>query len=62
MGYVNVRLLGSASKQGHLFNDLRSLDLDVAANSETRISIFEDYEFSSSSALAGTSGGVPVLL
>lgn len=48
---VNVRGLGSVWKQGHLSNDLRSLDLDVATISEARISgkhvlvsIFEDYE------------------
>lgn len=43
--------LGSAWKQGHLLNDLKSLDMDVVAISETKISgvhslgpLFDDYE------------------
>lgn len=38
MECINVHGLGSTWKQGHLLNNLRSLDLDVATISETRIS------------------------
>lgn len=61
--------LGSAWKQGHVLNNLRSLDLDFAATSETKISgehvsapVFKDYIVFSSCGLSGVGGGVAVLL
>lgn len=65
---MNVCELWSACKQSHSFNDLRSLDLDVVATSEARItgkhalaSIFEDYDIFSSCGQLEASGGVVVV-
>lgn len=65
----NALGLVSAWKQGHLLNELRPLDLDVAAIRETWISekhaqasIFENYAIFSSCDLSGACGGVALLL
>lgn len=66
---VNTHGLGSAWKQGHYVNDLRSPDLDVAAISGTRIpgkqalvSIFKDNDVFPICSLSGVSGNIAVLL
>lgn len=63
VGCINVRDLRSPWKQGRLLNDLRSLDLNVVAVSETRISgahdlvsIFDDYEIYASFSRPGMEG------
>ncbi len=64
VGCLNVRGLGSAWKQGHLLNDLRSLNMDVVAITETRISdtralapIFDDFEVHASLSRREMGGG-----
>lgn len=66
---MHVRGLESVWKQGHLDNDLKSLDLDMTTINETRISrkhplafLFEDYDVFSFCGLSGASGSVAVLL